>query len=172
MFSTKLKYRYIQKKMDKLFDKRAERKLVDNKKIQTVGLLTLDDESNIFQLQELVTEKLSLRNPKIYSYRKYDKNDEKSYKHFTEKDFDWKGNIIDSSLKSFVEQPFDLLICFYQLNNSYLEYITLLSEASFKVGLAGINQALFDMEIAMDNYKSEDYLEEIHKYLTILNKLE
>lgn len=171
MISSKLKHHFLQKKINKLLAKAASLKVSSDKKMNTVAILTQDGDSNIFQLQEMVIEKLSLRNPKIYSYRRFDKNDEKSYKHFSEKDFNWKGDIVDSSLLSFIEEPVDLLICFYPEKQTYLEYLTLLSKASFKIGFAGINQDLFDLEISVGKEQIEYFLNEAHKYLTIMKKL-
>ncbi|MFY0629335.1 MAG: hypothetical protein JXR05_03075 [Flavobacteriaceae bacterium] len=146
-------------------------RVASNEEIHSVGILTKDELFNELILQELVTEKLALRNPKIYSYRKYNKNDEKSYKHFSENDFNWKGDVVDSSLMNFVEQPFDLLICLFSKKHSYLEYATLLSKARFKVGLANIDENLFDLEISVEPDQVNDFLEEAKKYLSILGKL-
>ena len=129
MFSSRLKHRNITKKIDKLFLASSNHRIDGGEKINTVGILSVDGISRMINIQDLVTSHLGLRNPKIYSFRKFDKNLESSYKHFSENDFNWKGEITDSSLLSFLEQPFDLLICFYTEKNMYLEYATLLSEA-------------------------------------------
>tara|TARA_R110002073_G_scaffold8207_7_gene45912 strand:- start:23644 stop:24159 length:516 start_codon:yes stop_codon:yes gene_type:complete len=171
MISSKLKHHFLQKKIDKLLAKSASLKVSSDKKINTVAILTRDGDSNIFQLQEMVIEKLKVRNPKIYSYRKFDKNDEKSYKHFSGKDFNWKGDIVDSSLLSFIDEPVDLLICFYPEKQMYLEYLTLLSKASFKIGFAEVNQDLFDLEISVGKEQIDFFLNEAYKYLTIMKKL-
>lgn len=171
MISSKIKHYFIQKKVDKLLSETVNSKTFKNNKITTVGILTLEEDSNILELQELVIEKLKLRNPKIYSYRKFDKNNGKSYKHFSKNDFNWKGKITDTSLLSFIEQPIDLLICFYSKKHFYLEYLTMLSKANFKVGFAGVNQDLFDLEISVKKEQMSYFLNETHKYLTILKKL-
>ena len=171
MISSKLKHHFIQKKIDRLLTSLSNENTVRGNEINTVGILTLDNGSNIFQLQEMVVEKLKLRNPKIYSYRKFDKDNEKSYKHFSENDFNWKGEIIDTSLLSFIEEPLDLLLCFYPEKHRYLEYLTLLSKASFKEGFGGVNKDMYDIEISVEKGHLDDFLNEAHKYLTILEKL-
>lgn len=171
MISSRLKSHFIQKKTTKLLTNLLNSRSADNQKIHSVGILTKGEQVNEFQLQELVTDSLNLRNPKIYSYRKFDKNDEKSYKYFSENDFNWKGEIVEPSLSSFVEEPLDLLICLYAEKHSYLEYVTLLSNARFKVGFAEINADLFDLEISVKPGQFNDFLNEAKKYLSILDKL-
>ena len=46
----------------------------------------------------ILNQKFQFRNPKIYSFRKFSKGNQKSYKHFSEKDFNWRGDITDTSL--------------------------------------------------------------------------
>ena len=171
MISSRLKSHFIQKKTAELLKKAINNRIASNEEIHSVGILTENDLFNELELQELVIEKLGLRNPKIYSYRKYDKNEEKSYKHFSKNDFNWKGDVIEPSLSNFVEQPFDLLICLYPKKHSYLEYTTLLSEARFKVGFAEVNENLFDLEISVQSNQVDGFLAEAKKYLSILEKL-
>ena len=113
MLRSKLKYYYIQKKIHNLSLKSLSTANESTKKIKTVGIISCDNFSKKYDFSEILIQKLSLRNPKIYSFRKFSKDDQKSYKHFTEKDFDWRGDILDTSLSSFLEEPFDLLICLY-----------------------------------------------------------
>ena len=171
MISTKIKQHFIKKKISKLLANSSHDASKSDKKIVTVGILTKEKFSNSYEFQTMITEKLNLRNPKTYSLRNYEKNQEKSFKHFSEKDFSWKAEIIDPSLISFVDQPFDLLLCYYSKPNSILEYVTLLSKASFKVGFSEVNSNLFDLEIAVESTNPEEFLFEAHKYLNILNKL-
>ena len=146
-------------------------RVTSNQKIHSVGILTEDVLFNERELQDLVIEKFALRNPKVYSFRKYSKDNESSYKHFSENDFNWKGAIVDTSLKSFLEESFDLLLCFYSKKNPYLEYVTLLSAAHFKVGFAEVNEHLFDLEISVKPDQIDDFFGEAKKYLSILAKL-
>ena len=171
MISSKLKQHFVKKKADKLSVNRNGKKAVSNKKIQSVGILTEEKFFQEYNLQKLVEENLGARNPKIYSYRKFDKNHEKSYKHFSENDFDWKAQVVESSLQSFLDQSFDLLICFYPTNHPYLDYTALLSQARFKVGFTGVDSNLFDLEISVKESEIDNFFIETKKYLTILNKL-
>lgn len=142
-----------------------------NKKIGSVGILTQEEFFVQSDLQEVVTNELDLRNPRIYSYRKFDKHQESSFKHFSDKDFNWKAEIIEPSFQSFLDHPFDLLICYYTKRHPVLEYCVLRSNATFKIGFAGINADLFDLEIALETAETDRFFAEAKKYLTILKKI-
>ena len=142
-----------------------------NKKVLSVGILTKEEFYVQFDLQKAVIDQLALRNPKIYSYRKFDKHKEQSYKHFTEKDLNWKAEVTEPSFHNFLNEPFDLLICYFNKPDCILEYVTLLSKATFKVGFAGVNADLFDLEIALPTGDTKVFFFEVQKYLKILKKI-
>lgn len=167
----KIKKRFLEKKYRALLKYPAKPKDPVHKHITTVGILALNSISSQIDLQKQVADVFGVRNPKIYSFRSYDKEHSPSYKHFSENDFDWKNNITDSSLQAFLDTNFDLLITFFEPNNLYLEYVSLLSQASFKVGYANVNSRLFDLEIQVDHSDISTYLTEVKKYLGILDRL-
>lgn len=168
----KLKKRFLEKKYNTLLKEPISRKEPVHKNITTVGILSLDSISSQTDLQELIANVLHVRNAKIYSFRPYSKENESSYKHFSENDFDWKGNITDTSLQAFLETEFDLLITFFNQKHLYLEYITLLSKATFKVGQVTLNEHLFDLEVNTESEDLSSYLNETRKYLQILSKMD
>ena len=171
MITSKIKHHFIKKKTGKLL-KNLSLKVADvNKKINTVAIITLDSSSKIHDFQEILIDKLQLRNPKIYSFRKFSKEDEKSYKHFSEMDFDIKGKVIEPSFQNFLEEPFNLLICYFSKENLFLEYAALLSKATFKVGFSEVNSNLFDIDIKTNEMEVDIFFEELKKYLEILKKL-
>jgi len=172
MISSKLKQHFIKKKVSKMLtnslpvDRQSK-----NKKILSVGIVTKEKYFQEYDLLSFTTEELQLRNPKIFSFRKFEKNQEVSYKHFTEKDFNWKAEITNPSLENFINEPFDLLICYYTKSNTHLDYISLLSKATFKVGFAALKSQLFDLEINVQSDQVNAFFAETKKYLTILKKL-
>tara|TARA_R110001632_G_scaffold43376_6_gene110116 strand:+ start:115687 stop:116202 length:516 start_codon:yes stop_codon:yes gene_type:complete len=171
MFSSKLKHHFIKKKIDKLSKALSVQVNDTNQKIQSVAIITQNDFSLEYDFQEILIERLQLRNPRIYSYRKFNKDDEKSYKHFSEIDFDWKGEVVEPSLQSFLDEPFDLLICFFSKKNIFLEYTALASKATFKLGLSGLHPKLLDIQINTDASNVDVFFEETKKYLQIVKKL-
>ena len=119
MISLKLQQHFIQKKLHKFSKERLMKRGANlSKRIYSVGILTEETFFERFDLQNSVVTHLELKNPKIYSFRKFQKHHEKSYKHFSEKDFDWKGGILDPGLQSFLDQPFDLLLCYFHPSNT------------------------------------------------------
>lgn len=168
----KIKKRFLQKKYQTLLKHPLRRKSPVHKHITTVGILALDSISSNVDLQQHVTDTFGVRNPKIYSFRNFSKDHTASYKHFSEEDFDWKGNITDSSLQAFLDADFDMLITFFERDHLYLAYATLSSKASLKVGYANVNSQLFDLEIQVDHADISTYLLEVKKYLTILDRLQ
>lgn len=173
MFLTKIKKRFIQKRIDELFISSHQKERLENSTIKKVGILTTREVSDQVDLVNKIEATLpDVRNVKIYSLRTYNKRDKKSYKHFSENDINWQGKILDASLQSFVDEPLDLLICYFDKNDLLLEYITLSSKAAFKVGLSGVNQRLFHMEV-IESIKNIDSInKELKKYLKILGKID
>jgi hypothetical protein len=71
----------------------------------------------------------------------------------------------------FVNQEFDLLISYYDVEKSPLLLVTNLSKASFKVGFSSIDKRLnhFMIDTNAENYLV--FMDELFRYLKILNKL-
>lgn len=168
---SKLKESTLQKKMNKLTSKLEESRVVSQKEIKSVGILTLDEISSKIDVQSEIESSLGFRNTKIYSFKKFNKLDETSFKHFTDKDINWKGEFIQQNFQSFLEQPFDLLVGYFNTNNLYLELAVLKSKASFKVGFSEVNSNLYDIEFSEQINNVKEFSLELKKYLQILRKL-
>lgn len=162
----------LQRKLDELLSNSLKNRIVSPAKINSVAIITTDEVLSKIEVQKEIEKMLNIRNSRIYSFRKFDRHDEVSFKHFSEKDINWKGQIVHPSFESFLAEPFDLLLNIYSEKNLYLEFATLKSNAGFKVGFSMGNQALFDLEIRekMDNF--DRFTSEVKKYLQILQKLE
>ena len=172
MISSKLKYYFLQRKVKKLQkSEQLSTTVAKNKKIVSVGILTEEKFREKFDLRQMTAEMFHIKNPKIYNFRAYNKELEKSFKHFSEKDFNWRGEITDTSFQSFLDEPFDLLICYFSEGNIMLKYAAQVSNATFKVGFTSINTNLFDLNIAVKLEEVDQFFFESRKYLTILGKL-
>jgi len=165
-----LKKAFIKKRFKKLL-KEEEYRVASNEEVYTVGIIASGEISKWLKIEDEVEKILGLGNIRIYSYRPFSKSDVPSYKYFTEKDFNWKGEPKKPAFKNFIEEPHDLLIGYFNKKNLYLENAVLQSKAKFKVGFAKVNQELYDLEIAEYPTKIESYLSELKKYLIVLNKL-
>jgi hypothetical protein len=158
---SKLKELRLRKKFEKTLDIHPEITSISDEVIKTIGILTIDEISSTIDLQKEVEAVFGIRHSKIYSFRTFDKNDPISYKHFSEKDFNWQGAIVQPNIKVFLEHPFDLLIGFFENNNLYLEKAVLESKASFKVGISGVNAKLYSLEIAVKSSQIQPFFKRI-----------
>jgi len=86
-------------------------------------------------------------------------------------DFGWNGRLVGVAAAEFVKKDFDLLINYSKAPNLYLNVLTLLSNAAFKIGFTQANSSLFDLTVTVPDCNTAVFHEEIKKYLTILNKL-
>ena len=166
-----LKESRLRKKFDKMLLRLQENRIVSQKEILTVGILTTESVSSKIDVQSEIEAILGLKNSKIYSFKKFNKSDEVSFKHFSEKDINWKGEFIEPNFQSFLEQPFDLLIGYFNHNHLYLEKAVLESNASFKAGFSEVNSKLYELEISTDIEDIQQFSSELKKYLQILKKL-
>ncbi|MBL4744846.1 MAG: hypothetical protein JKY08_00615 [Flavobacteriaceae bacterium] len=90
---------------------------------------------------------------------------------FGDGDFGWFGAIKNPSVAQFVQTDFDLLINYSPSIHLYIDTLVLLSNASFKVSHAGINDELYDLVVATGLKEVGTLNQETKKYLQILNKL-
>jgi hypothetical protein len=172
MAFAKFKEQSLLKRFQKELRNAPETRTPNAKEIHSVAILTNEVlYSSVDIVNQVKSNIKSVRTVQIYSYKNFKKSDVKSYKHFTEKDFDWKGKIKDPSLESFIENPFDLLIGYFDKKHLYLEYATLKSQATFKIGLSKVNDKIFDLVVAEDPVNIDSFIEVIKKYLTLLNKI-
>lgn len=142
--------------------------------IKKVGILI--DESYFYDKQALIQELIqfgfSENDIKILVYRdKIKKQEVFDYPIYCHKDLSWKGTLDKKEIKDFINEPFDLLINYYDTEKVALLLISHLSKASFKVGFAAIDKRLnhFMIDTNAENYKI--FIEEMFKYLKILNKI-
>jgi len=163
------------------FVKRALKRKLDNVDgtaltgtVKKVGLII--DESRFLDKEDLVKQivdnGISESNIKILVYRdKIKKHELYSQYTFDSRKLDWKGEIGDSDIKSFIESNFDLLISYYDAEKPILLLITHKSKALFKVGFSSIDQRLNHLMIKtkVENYKV--FTQELFRYLKILNKI-
>lgn len=145
-----------------------------NRTIQTVGIVF--DESYFYEkdalVQELVERGIQENNIKILVFKDKIKKKEKfDYPTFSHKDLSWTATFDKSEVKEFIAQKFDLLINYYDTEKSALLLVSNQSKAGFKVGFASIDKKLnhFMINTNAENYKV--FIEELFKYLKILNKI-
>ncbi len=172
MFLNKIKDFWIKKIVKK---KLSNVRLINSdSSIKKVGIVF--DESYFYEreelLKELIQRGIKSENIHILVFKnKINKNEIFDYPVFSYKNMSWIASIDGKPFDDFVNPNFDLLISYYDIEKSPLLLTTHLSKASFKVGFASIDKRLnhFMIDTHAENYKV--FMEELFKYLKILNKL-
>lgn len=142
--------------------------------IQTVGLLI--DESYFFEkedlVKELITNGILENNIKIIVYRdKLKKNEVYAQPTFGLKHISWNGQITNSEVLDFINEKFDLLISYYDVEKAFLLKITHNSKAEFKAGFSSVDKRLNHLMINTNAENYKVFVHELFRYLKILNKI-
>lgn len=172
MFLKGLKEKSNQKFVNRTLQNRKV--LSSNKPIKSVGVILNESEFVDYELFSSFLESLGVASTKqkIVTFLKTKDFEKNTWDEtFTPKDFGWKGNLKNASLKDFTEIKFDVLICYYLANDNELNQIAAMSEANFKVGISNEDRRLYDLIIDVDTKDFSIFKTELKKYLTILNKL-
>ncbi len=145
-----------------------------NSAIKTVGLLI--DESNfedkVQLIREIVANGIKENNIKVIVFRDKIRNNETLVDHaFSNRDMNWKGNLKTDFLKDFINEPFDLLISYYDTEKAPLLLTTHHSKALFKVGFTTIDKRLNHLMINTNAENYKVFTHELFRYLKILNKI-
>jgi hypothetical protein len=148
--------------------------VASDKMIRTVGIIF--DESYFYEkealINELIANGIAEKDIKILVFKdKIKKNEVFDYPVFSHKDLTWLATIDKKEVTDFVNEPFDLLINYYDVEKAILLLVSHLSKASFKVGFSVIDKRLnhFMINTNAENYKV--FMDELFKYLKILNKI-
>ena len=142
--------------------------------IKTVGIIF--DETYFYEkddlVKELVNEGILETNVKVLVFKnKIKKTETFDYPVFSYKNLSWNGKIEKPEVQQFVNEPFDLLINYYDTEKAALLLVSQLSKANFKVGFSVVDKRLnhFMIDTNAENYKI--FVSELFKYLRILNKI-
>jgi hypothetical protein len=145
-----------------------------NDKIKSVGILF--DESYFNErealVQEFIANGILAEDIRILVFKDTIKKKEYfDYPTFSHKDLSWTATFEKSEVKDFMAQKFDLLINYYDVEKSALLLVSNGSKANFKVGFSSVDKKLnhFMINTNAENYKV--FVEELFKYLKILNKI-
>jgi hypothetical protein len=142
--------------------------------IKSVGLLI--DESYFDKKEDLINELVTngIRKDRINVIIFKDKlnaNEVFSYPTFNNKHISWNGKFTENVVLNFIQEKFDLLINYYDVEKSSLLLITNKSQASFKVGFSSIDKRCNNLMIATNAENYKVFVFELFKYLKILKKI-
>ena len=143
-------------------------------KVKTIGIIF--DENYFHEKDDLLSEirkwGVDEKDCSILVFKNKTKKSEVfNYPIFTYNDLSWKGTICKKEAQDFAHQPFDLLINYYDTEKTPLLAITNKSNAQFKVGFSTIDKRLNHFMIATNAENYKVFLDELFKYLKILNKI-
>lgn len=172
MFLDKIKDFWTKKNVKKSLSNVKHNESVSS--IKKIGIII--DESYFNEkdllINQLISNGISEENIEILAFRnRVKKNESFDYTVFSYKDLSWNAAIEKSEITNFINTNFDLLINYYDVEKAPLLLVTSLSKANFKVGFANVDKRLnhFMIDTQAENYKV--FIEELFKYLKILNKL-
>lgn len=142
--------------------------------ILTVGLLVdiTDFLKTELLIKELIAHGILLKNIKTIVYCDVlKKNQGAEYTTFSTEKLKWSGEIDSVEINDFINEKFDLLISYYDIEKAILMQITNNSKAEFKVGFSPIDERLnhFIIKTEINNYNV--FVSELFKYLKLLNKI-
>ncbi|MEC5166944.1 hypothetical protein RCH18_002693 [Flavobacterium sp. PL11] len=142
--------------------------------IQRVGLLI--DISSFLEVEKVIKELISngvlADNITTLAYLDKEKSDQKrNFTVITGSQLYWNGEMKSQEMKNFANQKFDLLLSYYNVEKAILLKITHDSKANFKVGFATIDKRFnhFMIKTKIENHTI--FINELFKYLKLLNKL-
>ncbi|WP_320814992.1 DUF6913 domain-containing protein [Flavobacterium sp.] len=143
-------------------------------KIQTVGVIV--DESYFSDIdllkKELEQYGVEEKNIQILLFKKkVSKKEIVKELFFTRSNVKFNGEIDKLEVNSFLEQSFDLLINYYEVERSSLLLVSKASKAKFKVGFSTIDKRVNHLMINTSVNQYKGFVSELFKYLKILNKL-
>ena len=102
---------------------------------------------------------------------KLKKGESEVFDVFTTKDVSVSGSFDSGRLQWFLDEKYDLLINFYEEAHPILMLLTHLTQADFKVGFASVDKRLNHLVINTKANDTSVFMDEMIKYLKILNKL-
>ncbi len=142
--------------------------------IKTVGLIIEEkyykDHKTI--VDQFVKNGIDSRKIDILVFKnKISKKEKSTIPSFELKNLNWDGSIGNIEVNFFLEKKFDLLISYYDSSLLLLKIATHLSNADFKVGFASVNKELNDLLINTETKNHSIFINEVIKYLKILNKI-
>ena len=172
MFNTILKRFFLKKRVAKKLQK--QQPPLEQQKITTIGVIV--DEAYFADATILVNEinKYGFKEEQIQVLVFRDKNKSKELikePFLTPRNISIMGEISKPEVLAFLENPFDLLINYYDISKFSLMILSIRSKANFKVGFDAIDKRVNHLIIKgeVENYK--EYTAELFKYLKILNKI-
>lgn len=142
-------------------------------KIRTVGMII---DETYFNDKERLIESLKANGIEeklitLLLYHDKDKKRDLNFTSFSLKSVSWSGAISEKEIIDFKANDFDMLISYYDVEKAPLLLVTQRSKAKFKVGFSTIDKRANHFMIQTTAENSSVFIEELFRYLKILNKI-
>ena len=85
-------------------------------------------------------------------------------------DINWSGAIDNPTAELYLNYHYDLLINYHDFETPPLVYLSYLSKANFKVGFTSLDKKINQLMINTNPSNYQLFIDELFKYLKILNK--
>lgn len=169
MFFNYFKDFFLKKKLKKILLDTREITLVQ--KVNTIGILV--DEASFFQTmalkKSLIEKGFHNNNIFILAFKNSKELEtEKAYPVFGWDNMSLGLQIHEKKIVEFIQYPFDVLLSYYETNNSFLQWITNQSKASLKVGFYAVDKRLNHIMI---NTKTENYNQFVQEFVRVLQRI-
>jgi len=152
---------------------RVNHESVDFDKAKSIGVLF--DASRI-ESREIVTKYVDLlkrsgKTIKVLGYlNEKEQQPNLAFKHFSNKEISFSYQPKDEVVRSFMNEPFDILLNLYLKPTFTLEYITALSKATFRVGPLSENTDCYDLMVQTDQQKDlRHFIQQVEFFLKKMN---
>lgn len=158
--------------------KKIQSKLIENGQFSKVhfngkfpSILIMVGEEKNEDLKEILANELEipLTNIELLKFCNKIIKEEKVESEFSGDDFGWFGKIKNETIQKLVNKECDVLLN-YSSGNLYIDYLTSISNAKFKVGYSNNDARLYDLMIDVNEPSVAVFNSELKKYLKILNK--
>lgn len=148
--------------------------VTSNNKVQTIGILV--DERSFFQTvalkEALIDHNFLEKNISILAFRDPIKAKEDSnYPIFGWEHINCSIQIQEALVLDFIQNPFDVLLSYYDSNNGLLQWVTSQSKATFKVGFFSVDQRLNTILINTQTMNYKEFVQEFVRVLQLFNKI-
>ena len=139
----------------------------------TIGVLTGEKyfKNRDAIVKELIKHGIAEKNIEVLSFRERMSRKDTTPGCFTLADIGANGSFKKEEVSAFIYRRFDMLISYYEDENVPLMLATIKSKAGFKVGFSAVDGRLNDFTIDTTPQNHELFINELFKYLKILNKI-
>jgi len=173
-----IKFNKVSAKVEKILEKKQDNKSLQfSDNVKTVGIIVNQGSGFNFEMLKELQSQIATGSENFYVLTcKGSGDSDEGYNEFRgaifyEKQFNWNGVLQSKQVVSFLENQFDMLIDYTNADTVFKKYLVAKSNAKFKVGLANIDNRLYDFMIALNTSDIKLFNKELVKYLKILKKV-